>query len=321
MLSLINEERRKAGVGPIALGDNPAPQIHAENALRGCFRGHWGADGTKPYMRYSLAGGAQRNGENGLGLAYCLDKGARVSGSGPIETRIENAMRLWMVSQGHQRNILDPSHHKVNIGLAWDRHNVRFYQHFEAGYLSYQSLPAIENGFLHVEGELDHGAQVNRNEDMDIHVYYDPPPTPLTRGQLAKTYDLRPGPPGCLHPVAAWFLGVAEEFLQNHAPAPFCGPVRRPRRHRSAGVPALRVVAPGRVVSPARTQDHGPLDHGLPVAHSRKEVRRHRRYLLRSPGAWPGSLLGDGLGSCRREDRAGVPLFHFLRNRAARWIQ
>ena len=32
-------------------------------------------DGLKPYMRYSLAGGYQANGENGSGLNYCIKAG------------------------------------------------------------------------------------------------------------------------------------------------------------------------------------------------------------------------------------------------------
>ena len=67
MLELINIAREDAGVPPVALGDNDAAQLHAESALANCFGSHWGIDGLKPYMRYSLAGGYQSNGENGLG--------------------------------------------------------------------------------------------------------------------------------------------------------------------------------------------------------------------------------------------------------------
>ncbi|MXY20302.1 MAG: hypothetical protein F4Y49_03085 [Dehalococcoidia bacterium] len=67
MLELINAERAKAGVGSVVLGDNIAAQLHAEAALENCFASHWGIDGLKPYMRYSLAGGYQSNGENGSG--------------------------------------------------------------------------------------------------------------------------------------------------------------------------------------------------------------------------------------------------------------
>ena len=72
MLALINSERRKAGVNPVVLGTNNAAQLHAESSLADCVSSHWGTDGLKPYMRYSLAGGYQSNGENGHGLDYCI---------------------------------------------------------------------------------------------------------------------------------------------------------------------------------------------------------------------------------------------------------
>ena len=74
MLELINEERAAVGLSPVSLGDNIAAQIHAESSLENCFSGHWGIDGLKPYMRYSLAGGYQSNGESGLGSDYCIEE-------------------------------------------------------------------------------------------------------------------------------------------------------------------------------------------------------------------------------------------------------
>ena len=48
MLGLINDERKKAGVPEVSLGDNNAAQIHAENSIRDCVSGHWGTDGLGP---------------------------------------------------------------------------------------------------------------------------------------------------------------------------------------------------------------------------------------------------------------------------------
>ena len=62
MLELINRERRKAGLPEVTLGSNRAAQLHAEAMLADCFSSHWGMDGLKPYMRYTLAGGQQSNG-------------------------------------------------------------------------------------------------------------------------------------------------------------------------------------------------------------------------------------------------------------------
>ena len=71
MLELINQERDRLALPLLELGTNNAVQLHAESALEHCFSSHWGVDGLKPYMRYSLAGGYQSNGENASGLDYC----------------------------------------------------------------------------------------------------------------------------------------------------------------------------------------------------------------------------------------------------------
>lgn len=194
MLSLINHERVAAGVPAVSLGDNIAAQLHAEASLEGCFSSHWGADGLKPYMRYSLAGGYQSNGENGHGSDYCITVQSRSSDGyryRPIDSiaqEIEEAMEGWMDSPGHRRNILGKHHKKVNVGLAWDRYNFKAYQHFEGDYVKYDRLPVIDDGVLVMSGRVKNGAHFNEDRDLGVQIYYDTPPYPLTRGQLSLTY-------------------------------------------------------------------------------------------------------------------------------------
>ena len=188
MLELINAERTRAGLTPVTLGDNAAAQMHAESALENCFTGHWGIDGLKPYMRYSLAGGYQSNGENSVGSHYCIREGMRFRPNKPIEEEIREAMAGWMESAGHRRNILRSWHRKVNIGLAWDKYNVAFYQHFEGDYVEYEELPSIEDDILYMSGTTKNGVTFREDRDLGVQIFYDPPPRPLTRGQLSKTY-------------------------------------------------------------------------------------------------------------------------------------
>ena len=188
MLSLINDERARVGAGPVVLGDNIAAQLHAESALSNCFSGHWSLDGLKPYMRYSLAGGYQSNGENGHGSDYCIKASDGYRPIGNIQMEIREAMAGWMGSPGHRRNILDPSHMKVNIGIAWDRYNVKVFQHFEGDYVEYQHLPGIDEGVLKMSGRTKNGARLGSRRDLGVQIYYDPPPAPLTPGQVARTY-------------------------------------------------------------------------------------------------------------------------------------
>ena len=188
MLALIDSERRKAGVNPVVLGINNAAQLHAESSLSDCVSSHWGTDGLKPYMRYSLAGGYQSNGENGHGSDYCIRASDRYRPISSIQAEIREAMAGWMESPGHRRNILDPSHMKVNIGIAWDRYNVKMFQHFEGDYVEYQQLPEIDGGVLKMSGRTRNGAHLGSRRDLGVQIYYDPPPAPLTQGQVARTY-------------------------------------------------------------------------------------------------------------------------------------
>ena len=188
MLGLINGERVRAGRSPVILGDNVAAQLHAEAALAGCYSSHWGDDGLKPYMRYSLAGDYQSNGENGHGFDYCIKASDGYAAIASIKEEIRDAVVGWMASSGHRDNILDPWHSKVNIGIAWDHYNTVMFQHFEGDYVSYGQLPSIKSGILSIEGRTKNGATQQNLRDLAVTIHYDPPPIDLTRGQLSRTY-------------------------------------------------------------------------------------------------------------------------------------
>ncbi len=220
MLQLINAERTQAGVGTVTLGDNIAAQLHAENARENCFMSHWGLDGLKPYMRYSLAGGFQSNGENGSGLDYCVTAADGYAPNRSIQEEIRETMAGWMNSAGHRRNLLDPHHRKVNIGLAWDRYNTSMVQQFEGDYVAYSQRPTITNGVLSFSGSTKNGAQLS--DVLGQQILYDPPPHGLTVGQVARTYcydngrmvaSLRP-PPGIGYRYST------NEFSTTYNPCP-----------------------------------------------------------------------------------------------------
>ena len=222
MLELINAERAKVGVDSVVLGDNIAAQLHAEAALENCFASHWGIDGLKPYMRYSLAGGYQSNGENGSGSDYCIKGSDGYRAIQNINTEIREAMEGWMDSPGHRRNILDRWHKKVNIGLAWDRYNFLAYQHFEGDYIEYDELPSIENGVLRLSGRTKNGSRVSGDSDLGVQIYYDQPPHSLSRGQVTRTYCYDGGRQiGALRkPLTGGWFYEEDEFTKSYKPCP-----------------------------------------------------------------------------------------------------
>ncbi len=224
MLELINAERAKAGVGSVVLSDNIAAQLHAEAALENCFASHWGIDGLKPYMRYSLAGGYQSNGENSLGLSYCIKSSDGYVAIADIRTQIREGMRIWMESSGHRSNILNRRHKKVNIGLAWDRYNFVSYQHFEGDYVEYDQPPSIEDGILHIKGRTKNGAQFDIEDYTNILIHYDPPVRELTVGQVVRLYCYNPGYDNGLQigalrkPLAEGWSYSEDEYTTIHYP-------------------------------------------------------------------------------------------------------
>ena len=222
MLELINAERQRAGSNAVVLGDNVAAQLHAESALDNCFSSHWGIDGLKPYMRYSLAGGYQSNGENGHGLDYCIGQSDGYSPHSGIRREIDEAMNGWMSSPGHRRNILDPAHKRVNIGIAWDRYNTAMYQHFEGGYIEYERLPSITDDILSLAGTAKNGVRFGQKRDMGVQIYYDPPPHELTRGQVARTYCYDNGRPvaGLRWPLTGGSYWPTNTFITTYNPCP-----------------------------------------------------------------------------------------------------
>ena len=222
MLQLINEERVRAGLNPVDLGDNVAAQVHAEASLEECFSSHWGIDGLKPYMRYSLAGGYQSNGENGSGLDYCITASDGYRPHNSIRGAIKETMNGWMDSPGHRDNILNPLHKKVNIGLDWDRYNLMAYQHFEGDYVAYDQMPVIKNGVLSLSGAVKNGAKLTASRDLSVQIYYDTSPQPLTRGQVSRTYCYDSGLPiaSLREPLSGGWFYDDDAYTTSYKPCP-----------------------------------------------------------------------------------------------------
>ena len=243
MLELINAERKKAGVPPVVPGDNIAAQLHAESALANCFSSHWGIDGLKPYMRYSLAGGYQSSAENGSGIDYCIKDSDRYRPIRNITEEVDDAIDGWMASAGHRMNILDKHHKKVNIGLEWDKYNFFAFQHFEGDYVEYDELPSInDGGILSLSGTTKNGVTFRGERDLGVQIYYDPPPHELTRGQVSRTYCYGSGRPvaSLREPLTGNRFWTESEYstIYNPCPDPYDIPVDAPaaRSHDEAGV-------------------------------------------------------------------------------------
>ena len=190
MLRLTNQHRADTGVPTVRLGQNPAAQIHAEEALKGCYSAHWDRRGMKPNHRYTMTGGTGADAENGSGSSYCIQPDENYSPNRPMEEEVAKTVQGWMDSPGHRRTLLDPAHTVLNIGIAHDRFNTNMVQHFSSDYVSYQVRPNIDpQGVLRMEGQVSQ-ATLEIGDSVNIQIGWDPPLKPLTQGQLANTYAL-----------------------------------------------------------------------------------------------------------------------------------
>ena len=155
MVQLTNEHRATAGVPSVRLGFNTAAQLHAEAALQGCYSSHWDQWGLKPNHRYTLTGGTGADAENGSGLDYCIKPSQNYTPIEGMEREVIEAVQGWMASPGHRRNLLDPAHTILNVGIAHDQFNVILVQHFSSDYVNYTTKPGIDpGGVLLLEGEV-----------------------------------------------------------------------------------------------------------------------------------------------------------------------
>ena len=226
VMDWVNHLREGHGVDPVTLGSNPAPQIHAEESLSQCAISHWSLNGLKPYMRYTLGNGVQANAENVYSLNGCRDN---FIWSVATDTRnhLDRAMQQLMLSPGHRRVLLDPAFRAVNLGLAWDAHAITLVQHFESDYVRRGGAPTLRDGVLRLTAELQnlpHSAEETR---LTLTVSHEPPPRPLTEGQIAHTwcYDL-PKPELLIHPPRETHhhrnqLTVQLEARETECPNPY----------------------------------------------------------------------------------------------------
>lgn len=125
MLSLINADRAKQKVAnPVALDNaaNKAAQWHATEMARLQTNSHWHIDGKKPPQRYNESGGTDYVGENSHG---CVPTAFKMNISNTqmfSKEEVRNEESCYFDEEppndGHRKNILDPNHTHVGIGLA-----------------------------------------------------------------------------------------------------------------------------------------------------------------------------------------------------------
>lgn len=184
MVERINEDRKKKGLNPVTLAANAAAQIHADDILANYYLSHWGTDGMKPYMRYTLEGGINYETENSaysgwVNRAQDNNPHTAIDAKQEIDTFEykmvnEDAASNW----GHREAILNPLHKKVSIGLAYDKYRLALVQQFEGDYVQFAQLPTLSGNILSMSGKISLG------KIDTFALFYDPLPQPKTPQEL-----------------------------------------------------------------------------------------------------------------------------------------
>ena len=107
-LSLVNQERQRAGLAPLASDARlvAAAQGYAELLNQGIPFSHRGPDGSTPFSRMNAAG---VNASNATALGENIARGFLSA---------ESVMATWMNSPGHRAAILEARFTHVGIGVA-----------------------------------------------------------------------------------------------------------------------------------------------------------------------------------------------------------
>lgn len=191
-LDLINQDRAAAGLSPVAWDADAAglAQRHAEDMLAGQFFSHWNRDGFGPDHRAALNASMTDAVFENIHAFWRTSNGKPA----PIEDwpqRILDAHESLMDSPGHRRNILDPAHTHVGIGIAYrpDTGELRVVQEFVNRYVALDPLPAR----LPVGAEIEiTGRLLNGASDPLVNLAYEPFPAPMSVEELDETGSYAP---------------------------------------------------------------------------------------------------------------------------------
>jgi uncharacterized protein YkwD len=174
-LSLINSDRKANGLQNVSLSQVSSAQNHADDMLRNDFFSHWGTDGSKPYMRYTLAGGKGAVAEN----IAAFTRGAPWDLKAALNSLESNMMNHDAASNwGHRDNILNPFHNEVSIGVSYGGGQAYLVQDFIDCYVEWSTFTVTQSG-VSLVGSLSKPMSLNQ-----VNIFYDAQPSNLTNDQL-----------------------------------------------------------------------------------------------------------------------------------------
>jgi uncharacterized protein YkwD len=174
-LTLINLDRSSRGLSNVSLSPIDSGQVHADDMFNHGFFSHWGTDGSKPYMRYTLAGGKGAVEEN---IAAYLQ-----GSPSDLKTALRDLEFNMMYDDassnwGHRDNILNSFHNEVSIGISHDTGRLYFVEDFIDDYVNWSTFAITQNQVTLI------GSPTKQMSLSQVNIFYDSLPSNLTAYQL-----------------------------------------------------------------------------------------------------------------------------------------
>ena len=200
MLSLINRDRATMGLKPVVIDETAgrAAQLHCDDMASKGYLSHYDPNGANPIQRYTEIGGSDYVMEN-VDIHTVGDyspRAAAVTVSVDIaptfkKSEIEHLESLYFnevaPNDGHRKNILDPAHTSVGLGLSRadaGRRGVRLVsdQEFINKYGEFQPIPtkAAPGQKIGFQGRLQKGVKF-----FNVDVTENAIPQSMSMAQLA----------------------------------------------------------------------------------------------------------------------------------------
>jgi uncharacterized protein YkwD len=184
LLGRINQDRANFSLSPVILSPIESAQQHADSMLYFGYFSHWDTQGYKPYMRYTLLNGVGSVEEN---IAFESTTLPSFTTDASVESTLSGLEYSMMYNDsmccqnGHRDNILDPLHNRVSIGVAYNSTHLYMVEDFENYYINFTAPFLEQDNTVSLIGNSSLSL-----DDMQIVVYYDPLPQPLTISQLGN---------------------------------------------------------------------------------------------------------------------------------------
>jgi hypothetical protein len=187
LVEVINRDRKAAGLRAVEFSEeySSAADVHCREMVERGYVSHWNLKGWKPYLRYTELGIRDYTAEN----IWSLWDSAFHETTATVEAAMLAGHQSFMAQippmDAHKRNILNPHHTHVGIGVAYDARGLRLLELFGAGYAELKPLPVRVrlDANMFVEGRVSKPGF----EIAAISIYYELLPAPMSIDQLRQT--------------------------------------------------------------------------------------------------------------------------------------